>query len=95
MDWDAVRAASPTVIAECIKVRGMQRRLGARIHKFLTKVKRDFGKISLEHLRERPLEDVKAYLNSVDGECLLEHSILKGMFCFVMAPFDRVQHKSM
>lgn len=67
VDWEAVRTADTLSVANSIKIRGMQFMLAIRIQKFLNKVLQDFGAITLENLRDAPMEAVREYLLSVDG----------------------------
>lgn len=37
------------------------------LSQFLRKVKADFGSLSLEHMRDAPADDSRAYLHSING----------------------------
>ncbi|XP_065855857.1 transcriptional activator DEMETER-like isoform X2 [Euphorbia lathyris] len=67
VDWEAVRQADSSVIAEIIKARGQQTVLAERIKGFLNRVLELHGSIDLEWLRYAPPMLVKEYLLDVYG----------------------------
>ncbi|CAI9762123.1 unnamed protein product [Fraxinus pennsylvanica] len=67
VDWEAVRCADVSEIAETIKERGMNNVLAERIQEFLNRLIRDHGSIDLEWLRDVPPDKAKEYLLSVRG----------------------------
>uniref|UniRef100_A0A9I9DP18 HhH-GPD domain-containing protein n=1 Tax=Cucumis melo TaxID=3656 RepID=A0A9I9DP18_CUCME len=67
VDWEAVRCAEPTKIADAIKERGQHNIIAGRIKEFLDRTARLHGCIDLEWLRHAPPKDVKEYLLEIDG----------------------------
>ncbi|MED6160134.1 hypothetical protein PIB30_048508 [Stylosanthes scabra] len=67
LDWDAVRSADVSVIANIIKERGMNNRLAERIQNFLNRLVEEHGDIDLEWLRDVPPDKAKEFLLSVRG----------------------------
>ncbi|KAF5737483.1 protein ROS1 [Tripterygium wilfordii] len=67
VDWEAVRHADVSEIAQTIKERGMNNMLAERIKAFLHRVVREHGNIDLEWLRDVPPDKAKEYLLSVRG----------------------------
>ncbi|XP_031742557.1 uncharacterized protein LOC101216331 isoform X2 [Cucumis sativus] len=67
VDWEAVRFAEPTKIADAIKERGQHNIIAGRIKQFLDRTARLHGCIDLEWLRHAPPKDVKEYLLEIDG----------------------------
>ncbi|KAH1216921.1 Protein ROS1 [Glycine max] len=67
LDWDAVRCADVSEIAETIKERGMNNRLADRIKNFLNRLVEEHGSIDLEWLRDVPPDKAKEYLLSIRG----------------------------
>ncbi|XP_058004146.1 DEMETER-like protein 2 isoform X2 [Hevea brasiliensis] len=67
VDWEAVRQAPLTEIAEVIKGRGQQTIIAKRIQDFLNRVYEYHGSIDLEWLRYAPQDLVKEYLLEIPG----------------------------
>ncbi|CAK9168072.1 unnamed protein product [Ilex paraguariensis] len=67
LDWEAVRCADVSEIAQTIKERGMNNMLAERIKDFLDRLIREHGSIDLEWLRDVPPDKAKEYLLSVRG----------------------------
>ncbi|KAI0494494.1 hypothetical protein KFK09_024632 [Dendrobium nobile] len=67
LDWEAVRIADVSEIAETIRERGMNNVLAERIKEFLNRLVREHGSIDLEWLRDVPPDKVKDYLLSIRG----------------------------
>ncbi|KAJ1419493.1 Permuted single zf-CXXC unit [Sesbania bispinosa] len=67
LDWDAVRCADVSEIANAIKERGMNNRLAERIKNFLNRLVEEHGSIDLEWLRDVPPDQTKEYLLSIRG----------------------------
>ncbi|KAH0451462.1 hypothetical protein IEQ34_018761 [Dendrobium chrysotoxum] len=67
LDWEAVRIADVSKIAETIRERGMNNVLAERIKEFLNRLVREHGSIDLEWLRDVPPDKVKDYLLSIRG----------------------------
>ncbi|CAN0879930.1 DNA glycosylase/AP lyase ROS1 [Linum grandiflorum] len=67
VDWEAVRSADVSEIAETIKARGMNRVLAGRIKEFLDKVVSYHGSVDLEWLRDVHPDRAKEYLLSFNG----------------------------
>ncbi|XP_058008447.1 protein ROS1A [Hevea brasiliensis] len=67
VDWEAVRQAPLTEIAEIIKGRGQHTIIAKRIQDFLNRVVDYHGSVDLEWLRYAPPDLVKAYLLEIPG----------------------------
>lgn len=67
IDWEAVRCADVSEIANTIKERGMNNMLAERIKDFLNRLVRDHGELDLEWLRDVPPDKAKEYLLSIRG----------------------------
>ncbi|XP_061368715.1 protein ROS1A-like [Gastrolobium bilobum] len=67
LDWEAVRCADVSEIANVIKERGMNNRLAERIKNFLNRLVEEHGGIDLEWLRDVPPDQAKEYLLSIRG----------------------------
>ncbi|XP_010505197.1 PREDICTED: protein ROS1-like [Camelina sativa] len=67
VDWEAIRAADVSEVAETIKSRGMNHKLAERIQCFLDRLVSDHGSIDLEWLRDVPPDKAKEYLLSFNG----------------------------
>ncbi|KAI3916621.1 hypothetical protein MKW98_026363 [Papaver atlanticum] len=67
LDWEAVRTADVSEIANAIKERGMNNMLAERIKAFLNRLVSDHGSIDLEWLRDVPPDKAKEYLLSIRG----------------------------
>ncbi|ESQ40479.1 hypothetical protein EUTSA_v10012472mg [Eutrema salsugineum] len=67
VDWEAVRKADVSEVAETIKSRGMNHMLAERIQAFLNRLVKDHGSIDLEWLRDVPPDQAKEYLLSFRG----------------------------
>ncbi|KAG0451993.1 hypothetical protein HPP92_025926 [Vanilla planifolia] len=67
LDWEAVRCADVSKIADTIRERGMNNVLAERIQEFLNRLVREHGCIDLEWLRDLPPDTAKDYLLSIRG----------------------------
>uniref|UniRef100_A0A1J3J8T8 Protein ROS1 n=1 Tax=Noccaea caerulescens TaxID=107243 RepID=A0A1J3J8T8_NOCCA len=67
VDWEAIRRAHVSEVAETIKSRGMNHKLAERIQAFLNRLVTDHGSIDLEWLRDVPPDKAKEYLMSFRG----------------------------
>ncbi|KAK8959467.1 Protein ROS1 [Platanthera guangdongensis] len=67
LDWEAVRTADVSKVAEAIRTRGMNNVLAERIQDFLNRLVREHGGIDLEWLRDVSPDKVKDYLLSIRG----------------------------
>ncbi|KAL9226010.1 hypothetical protein vseg_001869 [Gypsophila vaccaria] len=67
VDWYAVMRADVDCIAEAILVRGMNKRLAARIKDFLNRLVLDHGNLDLEWLRNADPHKAKDFLLSIYG----------------------------
>ncbi|KAF5727508.1 transcriptional activator DEMETER isoform X2 [Tripterygium wilfordii] len=67
VDWEAVRRAEHSEVAEAIKQRGQQSVLAGRIQDLLNRVVQLHGSIDLEWLRDIPPDESKRYLLEVQG----------------------------
>ncbi|CAH8264929.1 unnamed protein product [Arabidopsis lyrata] len=67
VDWEAIRTADVSEVAETIKKRGMNHMLAERIQGFLNRLVNEHGSIDLEWLRDIPPDKAKEYLLSFRG----------------------------
>lgn len=67
LDWEAVRHADVSEIAETIKERGMNNMLAERIKDLLDRLVKDHGSIDMEWLRDIPPDKAKEFLLSFRG----------------------------
>ncbi|CAO2839403.1 unnamed protein product [Amaranthus hypochondriacus] len=67
LDWEAVRHAHVSQIAETIKERGMNNMLAERIKALLDRLVKEHGSINMEWLRDIPPDKAKEYLLSFRG----------------------------
>lgn len=67
LDWEAVRCADVSEIAQTIKERGMNNMLAERIKDFLNRLVREHGSVDLEWLRDVPPDQAKEFLLSFRG----------------------------
>ncbi|ONK77095.1 uncharacterized protein A4U43_C02F3050 [Asparagus officinalis] len=67
LDYDALRCAEVSEIAEAIKERGQHFNLSKRIKEFLNRIYQDHGSLDLEWLRDVQPDKVKEYLLSIGG----------------------------
>ncbi|KAH9621090.1 hypothetical protein KSS87_014532 [Heliosperma pusillum] len=67
LDWEAVRHADVSEIAETIKERGMNNMLAERIKDLLDRLVKDHGSINMEWLRDINPDKAKEYLLSFRG----------------------------
>ncbi|KAK9755489.1 hypothetical protein RND81_01G028900 [Saponaria officinalis] len=67
LDWEAVRHAKASDIAETIKERGMNNVLAGRIKDLLDRLVKDHGSTDMEWLRDIPPDKAKEYLLSFRG----------------------------
>ncbi|GAB2235841.1 hypothetical protein Drorol1_Dr00026282 [Drosera rotundifolia] len=67
LDYEAVRLADLSEIADTIKERGMNNMLAERMKDFLNRLVNDHGSMDLEWLRDVPPDKAKEYLLSVRG----------------------------
>ncbi|CAN8316674.1 unnamed protein product [Cochlearia groenlandica] len=67
VDWEAIRTAHVSEVAETIKSRGMNHKLAERIQGFLNRLLTEHGSIDLEWLRDAPPDKAKEYLLSFRG----------------------------
>lgn len=65
--WETVAEAPESVIEEAIRRGGLSRLKAARIKSVLGEVRQREGQLTLERLRQRPLDEVLAYLMSLSG----------------------------
>lgn len=89
--WDDVAEARTDQIERCIRVSGLSRRKAPRIKRALREIRADQGRIDLEFLRRRPVEEADRYLLRLEGvgpktaSCVL-------MFSFNMPVFPVDTH---
>ncbi|WCJ41712.1 demeter-like 1 [Euphorbia peplus] len=84
IDWEAVRQADSSVIADTIKARGQHTVIAERIKDFLNRVLDLHGSIDLEWLRYAPDLGVKNYLLAIPGLGL------KSVECIRLLALNRV-----
>ena len=65
--WEAVRDADPQAVIEAIRPAGLANQKGPRIQAALRHLTETQGRITLDFLREMPVEEAKAWLVDIDG----------------------------
>lgn len=65
--WEAVRDASSEVVIEAIRPAGLASSKGPSIQAALRRITAEQGSITLEFLRDMPIEQAKAWLISLEG----------------------------
>ncbi len=65
--WEEVRDAPVEEIHEAVRIAGLGEQKAARIKEALQRITEERGEISLEFLREMPVEEAKRWLTSVNG----------------------------
>lgn len=80
-DWDAVRTAPLDAIKEAIRPAGMYNQKAPAIVAALERIKADWGGYDLRPLAQRPVEEMFAYLTSLQGVGHKTASIVI-LFCF-------------
>lgn len=65
--WEAVRDAATEDVVEAIRPAGLGPSKGPRIQKALQRITEEQGKISLEFLRDMPLEEARTWLLDIKG----------------------------
>jgi len=66
-DWEAVRVAPTSDVADAIRHGGLAEIKAARIKSILDRIVETVGELDLGFLREMPLEEGRAYLRSLGG----------------------------
>ena len=66
-DWESVRDAEMQEVIDVIRVAGLSNQKGPRIQAALRHLTETQGHITLDHLREMPVKDAKAWLTNIDG----------------------------
>jgi endonuclease-3 len=66
-DWEAVRAAPVTDVADAIRIGGLADLKAARIQTVLNSIATQLGELDLFFLRVIPLEEGRAFLRSLNG----------------------------
>jgi endonuclease-3 len=66
-DWEAIRAAPASEIADAIRSGGLAQVKAPRIKAVLEAIERDRGELNLDFLGSLPLADARAYLTSLGG----------------------------
>jgi len=65
--WEAVRDAPTREVIDAVRPAGLSNQKGPRIQIVLRKITAEQGAITLEFLRDMPLDDAKAWLMHLDG----------------------------
>ena len=65
--YEEVRDAAPDSVIEAIKVAGLGNQKGPRIQEVLRRISAERGEMSIEFLRDLPMEEAKAWLTSLNG----------------------------
>jgi len=65
--WEAVRDAAPEVVIDAVRPAGLSNQKGPHIQAALRRITEEQGSITLEFLRDMPLDQAKAWLTSLDG----------------------------
>ncbi len=66
-NWEAVRDADPEAVIDAIRPAGLANQKGPRIQAALQHLTETQGAITLEHLRDMPIEEAKAWLTGIHG----------------------------
>lgn len=90
-DWDAVRTAPLDEIKDAIRVAGMYNQKAPNIVATLEKLKQERGEYNLDDLREMPVAEAQAYLQSFPGVGHKTASIVL-LFCFRLGAFPVDTH---
>jgi len=65
--WEAVRDADPQAVIAAIRPAGLANQKGPRIQAALRCLTESQGRITLDHLRDMPLEEAKQWLTAING----------------------------
>ncbi len=65
--YEEVRDASPEEVVALIKVAGLGNQKGPRIQEVLRRISDERGEMSIDFLRDLPMDDAKAWLTSLNG----------------------------
>ncbi|MEJ2151172.1 MAG: endonuclease III [Chloroflexota bacterium] len=65
--WEAVRDAEPEAVIEAVRPAGLANQKGPRIQAALRYLTETQGRITLDHLKEMPVEEAKAWLTAING----------------------------
>ncbi len=65
--YEDVRDAAPEDVIEAIKVAGLGNQKGPRIQEVLRRIAEERGEMSIEFLRDLPMDKAKAWLTSLNG----------------------------
>jgi endonuclease-3 len=65
--WEAVRDADPEAVIETVRPAGLANQKGPRIQAALRYLTETQGRITLDHLKEMPIEEAKAWLTAING----------------------------
>lgn len=66
-DWESVRDADPQELMEVIRIAGLANQKGPNIQSALQAVTQERGEISLEFLRDLPVEEARQWLTHLKG----------------------------
>ena len=66
-EWDDVRDANPDMIKDTIRIAGLANQKGDHIQLALKKISESQGRISLEFLKELPIEEARSWLTNLKG----------------------------
>jgi endonuclease III len=65
--YEEVRDAVPEEVIDAIKVAGLGNQKGPRIQEVLRRIAEERGEMSIEFLRDLPMDEAKAWLTSLNG----------------------------
>jgi endonuclease-3 len=65
--WEAVRDAPPHEVIAAIRPAGLANQKGPRIQAALRLLTERAGSITLDHLKDMPIEEARAWLTSING----------------------------
>jgi endonuclease-3 len=65
--WETVRDAAPEAVIEAVRPAGLANQKGPRIQAVLKRISDEQGAISLEFLRDKPLDEAKVWLTGLNG----------------------------
>ncbi len=66
-DWESVRDAPQDKVIEAIRSAGLANQKGPRIQQVLSQITKECGELSIDFLRDMPVEDARAWLMKFKG----------------------------
>jgi endonuclease III len=92
--WEAVIDADDEAVIDSIRVGGLAQVKGPRIKRVLQRISDDVGELSLEHLKQLPPAETRAYLLSLPGVGVKTAACVQAFACGQAAlPVDTHVHR--